>query len=241
MTLASFSHPTLTSPTRGGERENAVWSESLYHFHLVGVEGWLNSIIGSAFEKTESIPLLSLLYSSLFRKFSKKHFEAFDRVWHPALSATLEVKYQCQPSSRLFSTSMKMLWVQFGWMAAQENGSEQELVLHYAMTPSLAHPLQIFLKRILSDALEKHDGKNSIVGRAITDLWLASQADLAWIIYESWQIAKQNDDFGEFVQQGRLIWVLTASAYCAWLKVPFYATSVNSLYHISSKGNELSE
>ena len=35
----------------------------------------------------------------------------------------------------------------------------------------------IFLKRIMSDALEEHDGKVSIGGRNITNLWFADDID----------------------------------------------------------------
>ena len=34
-------------------------------------------------------------------------------------------------------------------------------------------PFNIFLKRTMSDALEEHDGKDSIDGRNITNLWFA--------------------------------------------------------------------
>ena len=38
---------------------------------------------------------------------------------------------------------------------------------------SVTHPLQHFLERIMSDALEEHDGKVSIGGRNITNLRFA--------------------------------------------------------------------
>ena len=37
--------------------------------------------------------------------------------------------------------------------------------------------LHIFLERIMSDALEEHDGKVSIGGRNITSLWFADDID----------------------------------------------------------------
>ena len=42
---------------------------------------------------------------------------------------------------------------------------------------SITHPLQHFLERILSDALEEHDGKVSIGGRNITNLRPADDID----------------------------------------------------------------
>ena len=43
---------------------------------------------------------------------------------------------------------------------------------------SVTHPLQnIFLERIMSDALEEHDGKVSIGGRNITNLRFADDID----------------------------------------------------------------
>ena len=42
---------------------------------------------------------------------------------------------------------------------------------------SATHPLQHFLERIMSDALEEHDGKASIGGRNITNLRFADDID----------------------------------------------------------------
>ena len=42
---------------------------------------------------------------------------------------------------------------------------------------SVTHPLQHFLERIMSDALEEHDGKVSIGGRNITSLRFADDID----------------------------------------------------------------
>ena len=41
----------------------------------------------------------------------------------------------------------------------------------------VTHPLQHFLERIMSDALEEHDGKVSIGGRSITNLRFADDID----------------------------------------------------------------
>ena len=46
-----------------------------------------------------------------------------------------------------------------------------------ASVSSVTHPLQIFLERIMSDALEEHDGKVSIGGRNITNLRFADDID----------------------------------------------------------------
>ena len=42
------------------------------------------------------------------------------------------------------------------------------------MSPTL---FNIFLKRIMSDPLEKHDGKVSMGGRNITNLWFTDDID----------------------------------------------------------------
>ena len=42
------------------------------------------------------------------------------------------------------------------------------------LSPTL---FNVFLKRIMSDALEEHDGKDSIDGRNITNLWFADAID----------------------------------------------------------------
>ena len=42
---------------------------------------------------------------------------------------------------------------------------------------SVTHPLQHFSRQIMSDALEEHDGKVSIGGRNITNLWFADDID----------------------------------------------------------------
>ena len=42
------------------------------------------------------------------------------------------------------------------------------------LSPTL---LNIFLERIMSDALEEHDGKVSIGGKNITNLWFADDID----------------------------------------------------------------
>ena len=43
--------------------------------------------------------------------------------------------------------------------------------------PSVTHPHHIFLEWVMSDALEKHDGKVSISGRNITNLRFADDIE----------------------------------------------------------------
>ena len=42
---------------------------------------------------------------------------------------------------------------------------------------SVTHPLNIFLKRVMSDALVEHDGKVSVGGRNITNLRFTDDTD----------------------------------------------------------------
>ena len=52
-------------------------------------------------------------------------------------------------------------------MAAQEHGSEQQLEL--GRDEFLLALFNIFLERLMSDALEEHDKKGSIDGKTITN------------------------------------------------------------------------
>ena len=60
-------------------------------------------------------------------------------------------------------------------MATQENGSEQQL--ESERLSSFTHLLQHFFERIMSDALEEHNGKVSIGGGTITNLQFADDID----------------------------------------------------------------
>ena len=60
-------------------------------------------------------------------------------------------------------------------MAAQENNWNNSL--SQARMSSFTHPLQHFLERIMSDALEEHDGTFSGGGRTITNLGFAHNID----------------------------------------------------------------
>ena len=43
--------------------------------------------------------------------------------------------------------------------------------------PSVTHPLSIFIERIMSVALEEHDGKVSLSSRNITDVQFSEDKD----------------------------------------------------------------
>ena len=59
-------------------------------------------------------------------------------------------------------------------MAAQENGSEQQLE---SGKDVFFHPFNFFLERIMPDALEEHGRKVSIDGKTITNLRFADDID----------------------------------------------------------------
>ena len=98
--------------------------------------------------------------------------KAFDRVWHAALWATMR-KYNI--SANLVRT-IEQLYDK-ATSADQMNGSIGEWFRTTVgvrqgclLSPTL---FNIFLERIMSDALEEHDGKVSIGGRNITNLRFA--------------------------------------------------------------------
>ena len=102
--------------------------------------------------------------------------KAFDRVWHAALWATMR-KYNI--SANLVPT-IEQLYDK-ATSAAQMNGSIGEWFRTTVgvrqgclLSPTL---FNIFLERIMSDALEEHDGKVSIGGRNITNLRFADDID----------------------------------------------------------------
>ena len=102
--------------------------------------------------------------------------KAFDRVWHAALWATIR-KYNISANlvrtfEQLYDNATK---------AVQMNGSigewfrtTVEVRQGCLLSPTL---FIIFLKRIMTDALEEHDGKVSIGGRNITNLRFADDLD----------------------------------------------------------------
>ena len=96
----------------------------------------------------------------------------FDRVWHAALWATMR-KYNIR------SHHWAALWQAIS--AVQMNGSIGEWFRTTVgvrqgclLSPTL---FNIFLERIMSDALEEHDGKVSVGGRNITNLRFANDID----------------------------------------------------------------
>ena len=102
--------------------------------------------------------------------------KAFDRVWHAALWATMR-KYNI--SANLVRT-IEQLYDK-ATSAVQMNGSKGEWFRTTVgvrqgclLSPTL---FNIFLERIMSDALEEHDGKVSIGGRNITNLRFADDID----------------------------------------------------------------
>ena len=102
--------------------------------------------------------------------------KAFDRVWHAALWATMR-KYNI--SANLVRT-IEQLYDK-ATSAVQLNGSIGEWFRTTVgvrqgclLSPTL---FNIFLERIMSDALEEHDVKVSIGGRNITNLRFADDID----------------------------------------------------------------
>ena len=92
--------------------------------------------------------------------------KALDRVWHAALLATMR-KYNI--SANLVCT-IEQLYDKATSAVRTTVGIRQGCLL----SPTL---FNIFLERIMSDALEEHDGKVSIGGRNITNLWFADDID----------------------------------------------------------------
>ena len=102
--------------------------------------------------------------------------KAFGRVWQAALWATMR-KYNIsaklvRTTEQLFdkATSAGQMNCSIGEWFRTTVGVRQGCFL----SPTL---FNIFLKRIMSDALEEHDGKVSIDGRNITNLQFADDID----------------------------------------------------------------
>ena len=103
--------------------------------------------------------------------------KAFDRVWHAALWATMR-KYNI--SANLVRTTEQLY--DKATSAVQMNGRIGEwfrttVRVRQGCLPSPTL-FNIFLERIMSDALEEHDGKVSIGGRNITNLRFADDIDV---------------------------------------------------------------
>ena len=109
---------------------------------------------------------------NLYHDFKK----AFDRVWHAALWATMR-KYNISANQ---VCNIEQLYDK-ATSAVQMNGSIGEWFRTTVgvrqgclLSPTL---FNIFLERIMSDALEEHDGKVSIGGRNMTNLRFADDID----------------------------------------------------------------
>ena len=103
--------------------------------------------------------------------------KAFDRVWHAALSWATMRKYNI--SANLVRTIEQLY--DMATSAVQMNGSigkwfRTTVGVRQGCLLSPTH-FNIFLERIMSDALEEHDGKVSIGGRNITNLRFADDID----------------------------------------------------------------
>ena len=102
--------------------------------------------------------------------------KAFDRVWHAALWATMK-KYNIstnliQVTKNLYNktTSAVLFNSSMGDWFRTTVGVRQGCLL----SPTL---FNIFLERIMTDALEDHEGTVSIGGRTITNLRFADDID----------------------------------------------------------------
>ena len=97
--------------------------------------------------------------------------KAFDRVWHAALWATISANLD-RTTEHLYdkATSAEKMNGSIGEWFRTAVGVRQGCLL----SPTL---FNIFLERIMSDALEEHDGKVSIGGRNITNLRFADDVD----------------------------------------------------------------
>ena len=103
--------------------------------------------------------------------------KAFDRVWHAALWATMRKNNISANLVRTIeqlydkATSAVQMNDSIGEWFRTTVGVRQECLL----LPDLFN--MIFLERIMSDALEEHDGKVSIGGKNITNLRFAVDID----------------------------------------------------------------
>ena len=102
--------------------------------------------------------------------------KAYDRVWHAALWA---IMWNHNISANLVHTIEQLY--HNATSAVQMNGSIGEWFRTTVRVRQGCFPsptlFNIFLERIVSDALEEHDGKVSIGGRNITNLRFADDID----------------------------------------------------------------
>ena len=102
--------------------------------------------------------------------------KAFDRVWHAALWATMR-KYNISANlvctiEQLYDKATSL--IQMNGSIGEWFRTTVEVRQGCFLSPTL---FNIFLERIMSDALEEHDGKVSIGGRNITNLQFANDID----------------------------------------------------------------
>ena len=108
--------------------------------------------------------------SSLIKK------KTFDRVWHAALWATMR-RYNIRAN---LVRTIKQLHdkatcaVQMNGNIGERFGTTVGVRQGCLLSPTL---FNIFLERIMSDALEEHDGKVSIGGRNIINMRFADDID----------------------------------------------------------------
>ena len=131
---------------------------------------------------TEQIFNLRILYEKCLQHQQNMYHvfidfkNAFDRVWHVVLWATM---WKYNTRTNLVRT-IEQLYDK-ATSAVQMNGSKGEWIRATVgvkqgclLSPTL---FNIFLERIISDALEEHDGKVSIGSRNITNLRFADDID----------------------------------------------------------------
>ena len=121
---------------------------------------------------TEQIFNLRILCEKYLQHQQNLYHVFIDRVWHTALWATM---WKYNISANLVRTIEQLC--EKATSAVQMNGSIGEWFRTTVgvrqgclLSPTL---FNIFLERIMSDALEEHDGKVSIGGRNITNLRFA--------------------------------------------------------------------
>ena len=125
---------------------------------------------------TEQIFNLRILCEKYLQHQQNLYHVFIDRVWHAALWATMR-KYNISANlvrtiDQLYdkATSAVQMIGSIGEWFRTTVGVRQGCLL----SPTL---FNIFLERIMSDALEEHDGKVSVGGRNITNLRFANDID----------------------------------------------------------------
>ena len=102
--------------------------------------------------------------------------KAFDRVWHAALWSTMKL-YNINANlikviESLYSKATSAVY--YNGSAGEWFRTTVGVRQGYLLSPTL---FNIFLERIMTDALENHEGSVSIGGRTITNLRFADDID----------------------------------------------------------------